>query len=954
MKIHLLELPHQRQALDAILNNFPLIDDIKQSPSYANPILKNAHNQNKFIDIKMETGTGKTYVYTRAMYELHEKFGLYKFIIVVPSLAIKAGTENFIKSDYARQHFGKFFPNKRIELQVISAGDFNSKSKKGKRKNFPATLSQFCDATKTDKNTIQCLLLSDKGFLDRKDSALFRNDYDQTLFNGLTCPVEAIKETLPVLIIDEPHRLKKDGNTYQNIIDKINPQMIMRFGATFPVFKVGKGKSAIEKVDFYQNTPQFDLGAVDSFNQDLVKGVNVDIPQLPESAKERTYKIKSISKTELVFNNGVRIQAGESLSALGTGFQGDVIYESNGKLSNDLELEPGMELVEGLFSNSYQELLLNLALDAHFETEIQNFHRNGYKVKTIALFFIDSIESYRNKQGWLKTTFEKLLKAKLETLLTKYTSGEYHDFLMATKNNLALAHGGYFAKDWGEPDESAIAEEREDILHKERTLSLKKADGTWNIRRFFFSKWTLREGWDNPNVFTICKLRKSGSETSKIQEVGRGLRLPVDEQGNRLQGEWRLNFVIGWDEREFANELVGEINQDSKVILNKQTLTSEMIKIICDNRNITENSLLTQLDKAEIINRANDFQNGGYDKLIVMYPELLQAQLKHGKVTSPTMKEKQRKIKLRTENWQKIKSFWQEVSKRYMLFFERIDTKEINELFYQTLKVKGIFDDNKNINVVIKQTQKTAEGKIDNVEKTITIANPNLIGKLSYSEFVKKLASRTAMPIQIIHTQLWKVLTELSKDGIDKNTINAKLNYNSLEKIINVWCEKFAETFATKYDYNALDFTADTSVMKDGSFVTELSANAVGNFEATDIGEDSRNLYDRPLAYDSEKPEHEILKISPSPKVIVFGKLPRRAIKVPTYTGGSTTPDFVYVVQKGLERNLYVLLETKAKDMRGAEKRAVDAQNKLFKKLKNVKWYLVNTAEEVQKLLASM
>ena len=753
MKIHLQELPHQRQALDVILNSFPPIEEAKQSPSYANPILQNAHDQRHFLDIKMETGTGKTYVYTRAMYELHKQFGLYKFIIVVPSLAIKAGTENFIKSDYARQHFAKFFPNKKIELQVIGSGDFSSK--KGKRKNFPATLLQFCDATKIDRNTIQCLLLCDKGYLDRKDGALFRNDYDQTLFNGLTCPVEALKETLPVLIIDEPHRLKKDGKSYTNIIEKINPQIIIRFGATFPTVKIGKGKKALEKPDFYQDEPQFDLGAVDAFNQDLVKGVSVDIPQLPEGAHKQIYKIKSISKNEVVFSNGVRIRAGESLSALGVGFQGNVTYESDGKLSNDLELQTGMELIEGVFSNSYQELLINLALDAHFKAEIENFHRGGqgYKVKTIALFFIDSIKSYRNEQGWLKTTFEKLLKVKLENLLKEYPSGEYHDFLLETKNDLSLAHGGYFAKDWGEPDESAIADEREDILHKERTLSLKKEDGRWNIRRFFFSKWTLREGWDNPNVFTICKLRTSGSEISKIQEVGRGLRLPVDEQGNRLSGEWRLNFIVGWNEREFANKLVSEINQDAKVILNTQTLTAEMIKIICDNRPLSENSLLSQLDKVEIIHRNNDFQEGGYEKLIAMYPELLQAQLKQGKVTSPTTKEKQKKIKLRTENWQKIKSFWQEVSKRYMLFFERIDRGEMDQLFYQTLKTEGIFDDNKNIDVVIKQTQKTTEEKIIYIEKKLTIANPNLIGKLQYGEFVKKIAIRTALPVQTIHTQ---------------------------------------------------------------------------------------------------------------------------------------------------------------------------------------------------------
>ena len=149
MNIHLEELAHQRDALDAVLNYFPARDEMQTSPVFANPVLQNAGDESAFIDIKMETGTGKTYVYTRALYELNQKYGLYKFIIVVPSLAIKEGTKNFIESDYAREHFSKFFPNKKIELQIIRAGDFNGK--KGKRKNIPVSLMQFCEATKTKK-----------------------------------------------------------------------------------------------------------------------------------------------------------------------------------------------------------------------------------------------------------------------------------------------------------------------------------------------------------------------------------------------------------------------------------------------------------------------------------------------------------------------------------------------------------------------------------------------------------------------------------------------------------------------------------------------------------------------------------------------------------------------------------------------------------------------------------
>ena len=140
---------------------------------------------------------------------------------------------------------------------------------------------------------------------------------------------------------------------------------------------------------------------------------------------------------------------------------------------------------------------------------------------------------------------------------------EYLDFLKATYNSLnsenQMVHAGYFGEDRGSGEEAIQAEINDILKNKERMLSFKDSNGNWITRRFLFSKWTLREGWDNPNVFVIAKLRTSGSENSKIQEVGRGLRLPVDETGHRLtQDEFpsRLSFLIGYDERDFAEKLI--------------------------------------------------------------------------------------------------------------------------------------------------------------------------------------------------------------------------------------------------------------------------------------------------------------------------------------------------------------------------------------------------------------
>ncbi len=143
-------------------------------------------------------------------------------------------------------------------------------------------------------------------------------------------------------------------------------------------------------------------------------------------------------------------------------------------------------------------------------------------------------------------------------------------------------------EDRGSGDESIQAEVDDNFEKiKKKLLSFKDENGNWQTRRFLFSKWTLREGWDNPNVFVIAKLRTSGSDNSKIQEVGRGLRLPVDETGHRIQqDEWptRLAFLIGYDEKDFAQKLIGEINSDAKLQLNEEKLTEDMIQLIVTKR----------------------------------------------------------------------------------------------------------------------------------------------------------------------------------------------------------------------------------------------------------------------------------------------------------------------------------------------------------------------------------
>lgn len=660
MKIILEELTHQKKALEKINENF-LGVDLASSSEFSNPLIKSRYQKNTNIDVKMETGTGKTYVYSRMMYEWHKKFGIFKFVIVVPSPAIKEGTKSFLESSYAKEHFQGPYENVSIELNMINAGDFNTKSG---RKNFPPQLSNFVESSSLNTNQIQVLIIN-AGMLNSKN--MTRNDYDQTLLSDYSSPIDALKATKPIVIIDEPHRFPRDKKNFQ-AIEKLEPQMIVRFGATFPDVKQGTGKKAVYVKDYFRGKPQFELNAVDSFNLGLVKGIDIYYPNLtPEQAKNK-YTIDSVKSKELVLKKGSNrwtLGRGENLANVDPLFEGDLSYSGAKTLSNDLEISKGMDLLPGTFTTSYQELIINDAINQHFEHEINNFMRDNLKenfqpkVKTLSLFFIDSIRSYRNKEGWLKETFERLLKVKLRKLIKEFEVKklpreiEYLDFLRVTYASLnsenQMVHAGYFGEDRGSGEEAIQAEVNDILKNKEKMLSFKDENGNWITRRFLFSKWTLREGWDNPNVFVIAKLRTSGSENSKIQEVGRGLRLPVDETGHRLtQDEFpsRLSFLIGYDEKEFAQKLIGEINSDVDVKLNEDKLTDEMINKIVEHRkqmnpHYNDEVLLEQLDERNLINRKNEFKTdveidgvkkSGFEWLLELYPEVNASKLNADKV----------------------------------------------------------------------------------------------------------------------------------------------------------------------------------------------------------------------------------------------------------------------------------------------------------------------------------
>lgn len=988
MKIQLEKLPHQVQANKAIMDSFYGVDYASKSPDanyiYSNPLLKYRYEDKANIDVKMETGTGKTFVYTQMMYEMHKQ-GLFKFVIVVPTPSIKAGAKSFLTSDYAKNYFSTLSGYENVSIQVddINAGDFRSKN--NGRKNFPPNLSEFIEATSQNKNQIQVLLIN-SGMLS-KNSGIFKDDYDQTLLGGETSPIKAIAATRPVVIIDEPHRFPRNKTSYKSIL-QMKPQLIVRFGATFPETTKGRGKNKETIHDYYRGKPQFELNSIDSFNQGLIKEIDINYPDIPEQDAKDIFKVKSVKSSGAVFNqNGKEyvLNKNDFLSDLSSKFTGSISYVggTNKELSNGLELSKGMQLIPGTFTQSYQDEVISEAIDRHFEAEKKNFLREDTdglapRIKTLSLFFIDSKESLRGnddeEKGWLAKSFEKLLTQKLEKLIKKYKlsiddrENEYQSFLKATLHDLKSdnqkVYAGYFSEERGSGEE-AIQEEVNDILNsKERLLNFKDKDGNWITRRFLFSKWTLREGWDNPNIFVIAKLRTSGSENSKIQEVGRGLRLPVDETGHRLQQseyESRLSFLIGYDEKEFAKKLVDEVNSDSPVVLNNEKLTQEMIDLIVkqkqrSDQSFNEEKLLSDLDSQGIINRLNEFKEdveldgkniSGYETLLSIYPEINEkTSVQSGKIRDKGSRVST-KVKLNKENWNQLKDLWKQLAKKKMISFDE-DVNGIAESI-----ANDVFKDTEK-NIFVLQKPEVINQSIEmNKEQTSTFVNEtksdfnNSYITMKYGEFLKQLTLGTDLPLSIINRNMIEAIKRL---GNDTNYINER----TLSNIIKEFNRRFNNRIRNSYSYVPLDFKSSTSIYndKDDEFVDEISANDIGMFSNNAL-EDDKYLYDTPpIRYDSNDPELDILRRKYSDKVTVYGKLPKRSVKIPRYDNGTTTPDFIFRIQND-DVVKYLVIETKAENMRIGDETIKSIQEKYFNELKasGVYYRMATSENEVHNLI---
>ena len=669
----------------------------------------------------------------------------------------------------------------------------------------------------------------------------------------------------------------------------------------------------------------YNLTAVDSFNRNLVKGVIGHITEF-ETGKNAIVKFTNSDGKEVNFhlleNNKTKtfkIAKNESLEKVHPAMK-DLLVENLNKttvvLSNGLELKKGDKFNPYSYAETLQETMIQRAVKHHFVQEKKYLTRE-VKIKPLTLFFIDNIEEYRNKEGYIKKTVEKYITAEVKKLLKTEKERSYKDYLEKTLEDVSKTHGGYFAVDKKETDE-IIEKEVNEILHdKQAILNLK------NPRRFIFSKWTLREGWDNPNIFQICKLRSSGSEISKLQEVGRGLRLPVNEYGNRVKDEqFYLNYFVDFTENDFVEKLVNEINEKSGAISREdipEKLTNDMIKQIIKKYNFKEGDLLQKLDDENVIKRNNDFKENGFEYIKSNYPLIFEG-VDSNKIRKANTQKK--KLKVRVEKYGELKELWEKLNEKVVLEYKIENENKFKEIFSDFLK---------NTNLVIEGTQeKTAQVKFENKkavvkEETAIYGNEIIpISTMNYNDFLKQLSSSLNINLKTIH----ECLIESEID------INKYLNQTTVrlfkQKFDNYLMYKALNKFSIEYQKvkSAVHPTKITDV--NGKIKDEIDASDIGVFYSDEKVADNY-LFDE-LFYDSEL-EKDNIKTNIS-EVIVFTKIPKNSIKIPVAGGKSYSPDFAYVMNfKDGKKKLYFIVETKNTDeesLRNEETQKIKHAEKFF------------------------
>lgn len=940
MKIKFKRLDYQEQCRDQILGVFKGIDlrepenDIQR---ISNPVfeigaikdlllenIENLRSKQKITqgsvgiekslncDILMETGTGKTFCFLECVYALHKNYRLSKFIVLTPSNAIKLGvlksveiTREFFKSEYSNTHLESY---EDIRSFILAS---NHKC---------CVLVMTFSAFNKEKNTIN------KSCIENTN-----------LFNGAKSYMQALASMRPVVIMDEPHRFL--GDKTKKYLEQLDALVTLRFGATFK--------------DDYNNLI-YALDSKKAFDCALVKSISVasvgesdeyslELKEANKKQNEATInytdlenKTKSV-KVKKHDNLGVVTQ----ISAL-EDYIVENITKTEIRFLNGFNLlldqkEPFSHLLEG-----EQEVMLKEAIKSHFERE-EGLFKKG--IKALCMVFISGVNSYlsENEQpAKLALLFEKLYQQELEEVLKKPLDENYRAYLERTKDNIQRVHGGYFAKSKKDGDETKtielILKEKEKLLSFDSDL------------RFIFSQWALQEGWDNPNVMTICKLAPSHSNITKLQQIGRGLRLAVNDKGERITKEHadfdfvnELVVIVPQVEGDFVGAIQQEISEHSLI---KQEFSAEELEksgivkkgyygVLLETleglgfgeKTDDENFKLTLnqnefLKKEPELERLKDKKYLDFEKLKDFLKDRL---VGHFRVRNKNER-KTEKIKINKENFKKFETLWESLNHQTRIAYAIDSENLIDEI------VKNI---NSSFKVSSKIVSVTTHKKVETMGNNATteVFERESACVWSLHEFISVLSNKVKLSFKSVA----KVL-----ENIDENKFNEikKNEQEGLRRLEELFLEIIYQNIKDKISYQMRETTIknrknDAFYDEKGEIREFLDGSLVGDkYEIKNLSVREKCLYENFMQVESEI-EKDTIEESNDTKIIVFGKLPR--VKIPAGLNQTYSPDFGYVVENN-DKKVLLVVETKGveheNELREEERRKISTAKKFFEALK--------------------
>ena len=909
------------------------------------------------LDVEMETGTGKTYCYVKTMFELNQRYGWSKFIVVVPSIAIREGV--FKSLEITAEHFLEEY-KKRARFFIYNSKQLHN-------------LESF-----SSDAGINVMVINVQAFAAR--GAENRRIYEELDDFQSRKPIDVIKKNRPILILDEPQKM--EGAQTLKSLEEFNALMVLRYSATH--------KTTHNKIHR--------LDALDAYNQKLVKKIavrGISVKGLTgtnaylylESIEISTSK-PPIARIELEIkqSNGIKrvvrkLGKNDNLFDISEGleqYRGFVIADINAH-TDTVSFTNGVVILAGEATGDVNEAALRRiqireAVKAHFEKEQALFHQG---IKVLSLFFIDEVAKYRRydengeNPGEYAQIFEEEYNQHLNEVLTLEDT-PYNRYLKGIQ--ASRTHEGYFSIDKNKrlvnPKTGAKSTETDDVDAYD--LILRKKEQLLKFEepvRFIFSHSALREGWDNPNVFVICTLKHSDNTISRRQEVGRGLRISVNQDGDRMDNPATvhqinvLTVVASESYKDFVTALQRDISESLSArprIADEEYFTGKVLKTASGDVVVTPHiakQIYKYLLKNDYTDDSDKITQAYHDaktegKLADLPAELLPYTEQVFQLIDSVFSDAQipgidddRKGKTNplSANFEKkeFKALWNRINHKaaYTVHFETPELiKKCVAALEKELKVSPL-----QYTIVKGEQLDTAtydgikQGESFEIRETKTDSHKNSIHSAVKYDLIGKLAEES----QLTRSTIASILQGINVAVFSQYKTNPEDFIAKAARLIN---EQKATVIIEKLSYDSVGETYGIDI-----FTQEKPKEDFSKAIKVD-----HHIYDYVFT-DSKNERTFVNELDTSAEVVVYAKLPK-GFFIPTPVG-NYNPDWAIAFHEGTVKHIYFIAETKGSmssmELRKIEECKIECARKFFTKITSdqVKYDVVDSYGKLMELV---